>query len=149
VQFDKMRREKAEGITHILYPISEDHTIVRPTILPNMLDILSINKHRELPQRIFEVGEVVLDCMTHQKFGAVAIHPQANFTEIQAAVDAVMRERRMEYEVTESNDPAFLDGRRADIMQNGIKVGVFGELHPEVISNFGLEHPIIGFEMGL
>jgi phenylalanyl-tRNA synthetase beta subunit len=26
---------------------------------------------------------------------------------------------------------------------------VFGEIHPEVISNFGLEHPIIGFEMGL
>ncbi len=149
MQFDKMRRKKAEGITQILYPISEDHTIVRPTILPNMLEIISINKHRELPQRIFEVGEVVLDCRTHQRFGAVAIHPQANFTEIQASVDAVMRERRMEYEIAESNDPAFLDGRRADIMCNGKKVGVFGEIHPEVISNFGLEHPIIGFEMGL
>ena len=149
VQFDSMRRKKAEGITHILYPISEDHTIVRPAILPNLLEILSINKHRELPQRIFEVGEVVLDCRTQQKFGAVAIHPQANFTEVQAAVDAVMRERRMGYEVVQSNDPAFLEGRRADIMHNGVKVGVFGEIHPEVISNFGLEHPIIGFEMGL
>jgi len=149
VQFDIMRREKAEGITNIMYPISEDHTIVRPTILPNLLEILSINKHRELPQRIFEVGEVVLDCRTQQRFGAVAIHPQANFTEVLAAVDAVMRERRMGYEVVESKDPAFLEGRRADIMQNDVKVGVFGEIHPEVISNFGLEHPIIGFEMGL
>jgi phenylalanyl-tRNA synthetase beta chain len=60
-----------------------------------------------------------------------------------------MRERRMEYGVAESNDPAFLDGRRADIMCNGIKIGVFGEIHPEVISNFGLEHPIIGFEIEL
>ena len=149
VQFDIMRREKTEGITNIMYPISEDHTIVRPTILPNLLDILSINKHRELPQRIFEVGEVVLDCMTRQRFGAVAIYPQANFTEVQAAVDAVMRERRMVYEVVDSKDPAFLEGRRADIMQNGSIVGVFGEIHPEVISNFGLEHPIIGFEMEL
>jgi phenylalanyl-tRNA synthetase beta chain len=87
--------------------------------------------------------------MTRQRFGAVATHPQANFTEVQAAVDAVMRERRMGYEVIESKDPAFLEGRRADIMQNGSNVGVFGEIHPEVISNFGLEHPIIGFEMGL
>ncbi|MDD5616516.1 MAG: phenylalanine--tRNA ligase subunit beta [Candidatus Methanoperedens sp.] len=149
VQFDIMRRKKAEGITHILYPISEDHTIVRPTILPNLLEILSINKHRELPQKIFEVGEVVLDCMTHQRTGAVAIHPQANFTEIQAVVDAVMRERSMEYEVAESSDPAFIEGRRADIIRNGVKIGVFGEIHPEVISNFGLEHPIIGFEMDL
>ncbi len=149
VQFDMMRRKKAKGITHILYPISEDHTIVRPTILPNLLEILSINQHRELPQRIFEVGEVVLGCKTGQRLGAVAIHPQANFTEIQAVVDAVLRERHIVYEVAESDDPAFIEGRRADIMIKGERAGVLGEIHPEVISNFGLEHPIIGFEIKL
>jgi phenylalanyl-tRNA synthetase beta chain len=149
VQFEMMRREKASGITHILYPISEDHTIVRPTLLPNLLEILSINKHRELPQRIFEVGEVVVSCKTEQRLGAVAIHPQANFTEIQAVVDAVLRERRIAYEVTDSDDPAFIEGRRADIIIKGERRGVFGEIHPEVISNFGLEHPIIGFELKL
>lgn len=149
VQFDMMRREKAEGITRILYPISEDHTIVRPTILPNLLEILSINRHRELPQRIFEAGEVVIECKTEQRLGAVAIHPQANFTEMQSVMDAVLREQRVEYKVTESDDPAFLEGRRADIIIEGEKVGVFGEVHPEVISNFGLEHPIIGFELKL
>ncbi|VVB84591.1 Phenylalanine--tRNA ligase beta subunit [uncultured archaeon] len=149
VQFDKMRREKTGGITRILYPISEDHTIVRPTILPNLLEILSINRHRELPQRIFEVGDVVVDCRPVQRLGAVAIHHQGNFTEIQSVVDAVMRERRMEYEVAESNDPAFIEGRRADIIIKGEKKGAFGEIHPEVISNFGLEHSIIGFELDL
>ncbi|MCX9012206.1 MAG: phenylalanine--tRNA ligase subunit beta [Candidatus Methanoperedens sp.] len=149
VQFEMMRREKEKGITHILYPISEDHTIVRPSLLPNLLEILSINQHRELPQRIFEVGETVMNCMTGQRLGAVAIHPQANFTEIQSVVDAVMRERHLEYEVAESGDPAFIEGRRADIMINGERAGVFGEIHPEVILNFGLEHPIIGFELKL
>src|SRR5659263_183021 len=149
MQFDMMRRVKQTGITHILYPISEDHTIVRPTILPTLLEILSINKHRELPQRIFEAGEVVLDCTTFQRLGCVAIHPQANFTEIQAIMDAVLRERRIEYKVEQSSDPAFIEGRRADVIINGDKAGVFGEIHPEVISNFGLEHPIIGFELKL
>jgi len=149
MQFDMMRREKVKGITNILYPISEDHTIVRPTILPTLLEILSINKHRELPQRIFEAGEVVLDCTTFQRLGCVAIHPQANFTEIQAIMDAVLRERRIEYTVAKSGDPAFIEGRRADVIINGERAGVFGEIHPEVISNFGLEHPIIGFELKL
>ncbi|KCZ72079.1 phenylalanyl-tRNA synthetase beta subunit [Candidatus Methanoperedens nitroreducens] len=149
IQFDMMRRERIKNVTHILYPISEEHTIVRPAILPNLLEILSINRHRELPQRIFEVGEVVKDCRTVQHLGAVAIHPQANFTEIQAVVDAVMRERSIEYEVAESSDPAFIEDRRADIMIRGERAGVFGELHPEVISNSGLEHPIIGFEIEL
>ena len=147
MQFDMMRRGKKEGITRILYPISEDHTIVRPTILPNLLEILSINKHRELPQRIFEEGEVVLGCRTLQRLGCAAIHPQANFTEIQGIIDAVLRERKIEYTVTESNDPAFIEGRRADIIIHGENAGVFGEIHPEVISNFGLEHPMIGFEL--
>jgi phenylalanyl-tRNA synthetase beta chain len=64
-------------------------------------------------------------------------------------VDAVMRERRIAYEVTESDDPAFIEGRRADVMIKAERAGVFGEIHPEVISNFGLEHPIIGFELKL
>ncbi|MDW7727051.1 MAG: phenylalanine--tRNA ligase subunit beta [Candidatus Methanoperedens sp.] len=149
LQFDMMRREKPDGITRILYPISEDHTIVRSTILPNLLEILSINRHREQPQRIFEAGEVIVDCQNRLHLGAVAIHPQANFTEIQSVVDAVMRERRITYEVKESDDPAFLEGRRAGIIIDGSKVGVFGELHPEVISNFGMEHPVIGFELEL
>ncbi len=149
VQFDMMRRKKAEGVTHILHPISEDHTIVRPAILPDLLEILSINRHRELPQRIFEVGEVVLNCKTEQRLGCAAIHPQANFTEIQAIVDVVMRERCTDYEVAESEDPAFIEGRRADILIEGKKAGVFGEFHPEVILNFGAEHPIIGFELNL
>ncbi len=149
VQFDMMRREKPDGITNILYPISEDHTIVRPTILPNLLEILAINRHRELPQRIFEAGEVVLDCRTLQRVGCVAIHPQANFTEIQAIADAVLRERHIEYSVAESGDPAFIEGRCADVIINGKKAGVFGELHPGVISNFGLMHPVIGLEMKL
>jgi phenylalanyl-tRNA synthetase beta chain len=149
MQFDMMRRVRQKGITNILYPISEDHTIVRPTILPTLLEILSINKHRELPQRIYEAGEVVLDCITWQRLGCVAIHPQANFTEIQAIMDAVLRERRIEYTVEKSCDPAFIEGRCADIIINGKKAGVFGEFHPEVISNFGLEHPIIGFELKL
>lgn len=147
MQFKMMRRDEIEGMTRILYPISEDHTIVRPSILPNLLEILSINKHRELPQRIFEAGEVVLGCRTIQKFGAAAIHPQANFTEIRSIVDAFMRERRIKYSVVESNDPAFIEGRRGDVIINGEIAGVFGEIHPEVISNFGLEHPIIAFEM--
>ncbi len=147
LQFDMMRRRQTEALTHILYPISEDHTILRPAILPNLLEILSINKHRELPQRIFETGEVVLDCKTLQRLGCAAIHAQANFTEIQAVADAVLRSRRIDYNIKESEDPAFIEGRRTDVFSNGKKMGVFGELHPEVISNFGLEHPVIGFEL--
>ena len=149
VHFENMRRPKTDDVTHVLHPISEDQTLVRTTLLPNLIEILSLNQHRELPQKIFEVGEVVVNEKTGQHAAAVSIHPQANFTEIYEVVDALMRELMLDYEVKESEDPAFLEGRRADVYVKGKKIGVFGEFHPEVITNFELGYAIVGFELEL
>ncbi|KKH48359.1 phenylalanine--tRNA ligase [Methanosarcina sp. 1.H.T.1A.1] len=149
VNFENMRRQKTEDVTHVLHPISEDQTMLRTTVLPNLLEILALNQHRELPQKIFEFGEVVSNETTGQHVAAVSIHPQANFTEIYEVVDALMREMLLPYEVKESEDPAFLEGRRADVYVNGKKLGVFGELHPEVINNFALGYAVVGFELDL
>ena len=149
VNFENMRRQKTDNVTYVLHPISEDQTMLRTTVLPNLLEILALNQHRELPQKIFEFGEVVSNETTGQHVAAVSIHPQANFTEIYEVVDAFMREMMLPYEVKESEDPAFLEGRRADIYVNGKKLGVFGELHPEVINNFALGYAVVGFELDL
>lgn len=117
--------------------------------MPNLIEIFSLNQHHELPQRLFEVGEVVVNSKNRLHLAAASIHAQANFTEIREVLDAVMRERDIEYEVVVSDDPAFIEGRRADILVNGKKVGMMGELYPEVIINFGLGQPIVGFEIDL
>ena len=149
VNFENMRRPKTEDVTYVLHPISEGQTMVRTTLLPNLLEILALNKHRELPQKIFEVGEVVSCGENKQHVAAVSIHPQANFTEIYEVVDSLMRELLLPYEVIESKDPAFLNGRRADIYIKGKKIGVFGEFHPETINNFELGYAVVGFELNL
>ncbi|MFP4655533.1 MAG: phenylalanine--tRNA ligase subunit beta [Methanohalobium sp.] len=147
VHFERMCRDRTDDITYVLHPISEDQTMVRTTILPNLMEILSMNQHRELPQSIFEFGDVVINNRVHRNLAAVSIHPEVNFTDIREIVDAVMRERMVEYEVEESTDPAFMEGRRANILVDGKKVGVMGEIYPQVITNFGLGEPVIGFEM--
>jgi phenylalanyl-tRNA synthetase beta chain len=149
INFENMRRQRTENVTCVLHPISEDQTMLRTTLLPNLLEILALNQHRELPQRIFEFGEVVSEGTTGQHLTAVSIHPQANFTEVYEVVDAVMRELMLPYEVKESEDPAFLEGRRADVYVKGRKFGVFGEFHPEVLNNFTLGYAVVGFELDL
>ena len=137
--------------------------MLRCSILPNLLDVLAINKHRDLPQRIFEVGPVVQNFKERYVLAAVSTHATANFAEVKSMVDAVLKEMGLaDAEVVDSEDCAFFEyGRRADIIKplqgfrggrgsaptNGRKIGVFGELHPEVITNFGLDHPVVGFEM--
>jgi phenylalanyl-tRNA synthetase beta chain len=135
-------------VVKVASPISTEHTILRYSILPNLLDTLSLNKHRDLPQRIFEVGPVMLNYKEKYRLAAVSIHANANFAEIKSVVDAVLNEIRLEdAEVVESENSTFLEGRRADIVRDGKHVGVFGEIHPEVILNFGLSYPVVGFEV--
>ncbi|MBZ3935548.1 phenylalanine--tRNA ligase subunit beta [Methanimicrococcus blatticola] len=146
IHFENMRRPVTNDVTYVIHPISEDQTMIRTTILPGLLEILALNRHRELPQKIFEVGEVAVNAKNKQKIAAVSIHHAANFTEMSEVVDAFLRETKTEYEIKESDDPAFLPGRVADIYVGGKKVGVFGELHPGVLTAFELGYAVIGFE---
>jgi len=147
-QFELMLRKGHEEEVKVASPISTEHTMLRSAIMPNLLEILSLNKHRDSPQRIFEVGPVVLNLKEKYMLAAVSTHANANFAEVKSIADAVLKEMGMdEAKLSESEDGAFLAGRRADIIVDGECIGVFGELHPGVILNFGLDHPVVGFEV--
>ncbi|MEM2097323.1 MAG: phenylalanine--tRNA ligase subunit beta [Methanothrix sp.] len=147
VHFEMMRRRSVDGCTRVMHPISELHTIIRTDILPGLMEILSINQHHALPQRLFAVGDVVIGGRTRCHLSAVSIHSGAGFAEISSVVSAIMRELRISAEIAESSDGAFIPGRGADLMLDGARIGCFGEIHPEVISAFGLEHPVVGMEL--
>ncbi len=149
VLYQNMQRKPSPGTLRLLHPISEEQTVVRTDLLPLLMEMLQANKHRELPQRLFAVGDVVMDCATTQMAAAVSIHPSADFSEAYAAADVLCREVSLAYTVRESEDPAFIDGRRGDILAGGRIVGVFGEIHPAVLSAFDLEHPVAAFALDL
>jgi phenylalanyl-tRNA synthetase beta chain len=147
--FVKMGRSEAPGLLHVLHPISIENTVVRTGLLPLLMEFLTLNRHRELPQRLFSVGDVVQNCSTHQQAAGVSTHPEADFSEAYACADAVLHELSIEYMVRESADPAFIEGRRADIIVSGKHIGVFGEIHPAVLGAFELEHSVAAFELDL
>ena len=149
VLYKKMQRPGREGVLRLMHPISIDNTVVRTDLLPLLLEFLTLNRHRELPQRLFTVGDVVDSCLTYHQAAGVSTHPDADFSEAYASADAVLHELSVIYTVKESDDPAFIRGRRGDIIAGGKKVGVFGEIHPAVLNAFELEHPVAAFELDL
>jgi phenylalanyl-tRNA synthetase beta chain len=149
VLYKRMNRPENSAVLHVLHPISIENTVVRTDLIPLLLEFLTLNRHRELPQRLFVVGDVVENCVTYQRAAGVSMHPDADFSEAYAAADAVLRELGITYTISESADPAFIEGRRADIEVNGKKVGVFGEIYPSVLIGFELEHPVAAFELDL
>jgi phenylalanyl-tRNA synthetase beta chain len=149
ILYTRMQRSETRGVLHVLHPITIENTVVRTELVPLLLEFLTINRHRELPQRLFTVGDVVTDCRTHQQAAGVSTHPDADFSEAYAAADAVLHELSLDYTVKESADPAFIDGRRGEIVVAGKRIGVFGEIHPSVLTSFELEHPVAAFEFDL
>lgn len=146
VSFTQMRREP-KGATRVHHPISELHTILRTSLIPSILEILSGNQHHPLPQRIFAVGEVVEDRKTWMHLAAASIHSGTSFSEIRSVTDSVLSELMIKAEIVPSNDGAFLPGRGADLLSDGRRIGCFGEVHPEVVHNFGLEQPVVALEL--
>ncbi len=150
VHFEWMRRSAdaaAAAATHVLHPISELHTILRTSLLSSLLEIFAINQHHPLPQRIFAVGDVVVDKKTRMHLAAASIHSGASFSEVRSVTDAVLRELNIQAEIVPSQDGALLPGRGADLILEGQRIGCFGELHPMVLRAFGLEQPVVALEL--
>jgi len=150
VHFQWMRRSDAPEVARavrVLHPISELHTILRTSLLSSLLEIFALNQHHPLPQRIFAAGDVVQDKKTRMHLAAASIHSGANYSEIRSVVDAVLREMDLEADIAPSKDGAFMPGRGADLLNEGRRIGCFGELHPMLLRNFGLEQPAVGLEL--
>jgi len=148
-QFVRMRRAPTP-VVRVKNPVTEDHTLLRPALLPNLLMMLRKNAHRDLPQRVFEVGMVShIDAdgqvVEARHVAGAIIAGRSNFSEMKGVVQALARDLGWEGDITIGRDAAFYPGRCAQWADKG----AFGEVHPEVLAAFGLSHPVAAFEFML
>ncbi|MHA1832727.1 MAG: phenylalanine--tRNA ligase subunit beta, partial [Candidatus Baldrarchaeia archaeon] len=131
--------------------------IAREWLLPSLMKNLSENKHESYPQRLFEASDIIkVDLRRETKsqrrlhLAAVSAHANANYTEIRSVIDALMTNLGLKnWKIKEAKHPSFLEGRTAQICYENRKIGVLGEIHPEVLENFELENPVAAFEIDL
>ena len=73
----------------------------------------------------------------------------ANFNSAASEVSSLLYFLDHEYKVAECDDPRFIPGRQAAIMVNGKQVGVFGEVHPQVLENWSITVPCVAGEIDI
>jgi len=156
VHYEKMRL-KAGEVIKLANPVSLEYTILRQSLLPNLMKNLADNKHESFPQRLFEVSDVGqisqrAETKVERKLhvAGVSSHSMANFTEIKSTVEALLHNMGLKnWEIKPVKHASFLDGRAAMIIVKCKELGVLGEIHPEVLNNFELENPTSAFEMSI
>ena len=154
--YEKMNQEEKPHV-QVARPITIDRTMIRTSLINSLMEFLEDNKHEELPQKIFEIGDVLyLDdakenkTVSGKKLAGLICHSTANFTEIKSVVTSVLSNLGYSMEISDSENKTFIPGRAADVTgsaQNGSVKGFFGEVSPEVITNFTLDYPVIAFEI--
>ena len=154
--YEKMNQPE-ENHVQVARPITIDRTMIRTSLINSLMEFLEDNKHEDLPQKIFEIGDVLYidetkenKTVSSKKLAALICHSTANFTEIKSVVTSVLSNLGYTMEISDSENKTFIEGRVADVTgeaQKGTIKGFFGEVSPEVITNFTLEYPVIAFEI--
>jgi phenylalanyl-tRNA synthetase beta chain len=135
-----------------------DHNTLRDSIIPSLLKTYSINAHNEYPQNIFEIGLVfhrTKDKTSDTKIKetitlAVALCSETtDFTAIRQVLDSLSLHLNTAFKVKETTHPSFMPGRVASIQIKNKQIGIIGELHPQVLTNWNLTMPAVALELNL
>jgi len=153
--FTKMNCKK-ERVLEIANPKVQTFTCLRNWLLPNLMEFLSYNTSVEYPQKIFELGKVMLrdeksetKTRDDEHLAAVICHANASFTEIKSALDAFLTNLGLRWQIKAAKHSSFIDGRVGNIIINKEKIGIIGEIHPKVLVAWKLENPATAYELNM
>lgn len=158
-------RRAAQPAVTLLNPVLDTQVQLRRTLLPSLLAVLAANRHRSLPQRLFEVGYVVTAAgdawRNRPHFAAVEVAAKASFSDVKGLAESLLRDLRLPVRLVPSDHPGFIPGRSGAFVRaepsvaSGAPVpaprvlGHFGELHPDTLVAFGLTAPATALELDL
>lgn len=154
---DNMCMDSSKAI-FIANPMTENFEVVRPSVLPSLLKSESISGNAAYPHRIFEIGKTACrdesdnsGTRTSNTLGFLLADPSAaGFNDINSIVNTLMYFLKQEYSLSApQDDPRFIPGRCAQIVCKGKVIGIFGELHPQVLENWNCSVPAVVCELDI
>lgn len=140
----------------LINPLGEETSVMRTTMMPNMLEVLSTNISRKVDEALaFECGHTFATKSglpveeTHLCVGMYG--KDVDFFVIKGALETILDNVGFKgYEILpENSNSTFHPGRCAKIMYNDIYIGTLGELHPSVIENYDLGQRVYVSEINL
>ncbi|XP_012269008.2 phenylalanine--tRNA ligase beta subunit [Athalia rosae] len=150
---------------HISNPKTLEFQVARTTLLPGLLKTLAANKKMPLPQKLFEVSDVVLRDSTaevgarnERRICAINCNKNAGFEIIHGLLDRIMLLLEVPWSSTKdsngyylraADDPTYFPQRCAEIVAFDEVIGKMGVLHPRVISNFDISLPCSALEINI
>jgi len=164
-------------VTRLLNPLSEEQAVMRPMLLPGLLENIRRNVNfQNADVRLFETGKIFVqrqtDALPEEQMHLCGIvsglrYPkaeslyfsgqQSDFFDIKGTVTNLFQALRVQGSGKQSlfvSDPLhiqpYCDPACAAVIRDGDHiVGSLGAVHPETLKNFDIKQPVFFFEINL
>jgi phenylalanyl-tRNA synthetase beta chain len=126
-------------------PLGEEYSIMRTTLLPAMLNVISLNYNRGIQKAgFYEIAprflprDIPLKELPDEKPTiALGMYGDEDFFSIKGRVEALLMELGITtYEFKRMQNPSYHPGRTAQVTVDGEYLGLIGGIHPDVLENY-------------
>jgi phenylalanyl-tRNA synthetase beta chain len=146
--------------------MSAEQEYLRTNLRSGLLSVLESNlKHEDGPIRIFELNRIYIKrendlpeepemlcglMYNPEEEKSWPVHtPPFDFFSVKGVVESLLSSINVKSDFRESNDESLRPGRQADVIVNGNKLGVIGEVHPKVAAAFDITQKVYMFEINV
>jgi phenylalanyl-tRNA synthetase beta chain len=146
----------AGDLVAIRNPLSDNFAVLRPSVLPGLIDAVAHNRRREQRDvRLFEVGNRFTTSAGERRALACAwtgivggdhwagAGRPVDFFDIKGIVDRICTALGLEGRAEPHPEPWLVPGRAAAVMAAGERIGVLGQLAPAVAERHGLDPDVV------
>ncbi|SMD30324.1 phenylalanine--tRNA ligase subunit beta [Picrophilus oshimae] len=138
---------KYDGGFKIENPKSIDFSVIRDRLYLNFLNFLNINKRNPLPQKIFEIGNVISKTEEKTHLCAMICDSETDYTSIYKILRYLSLRLSIDFHVEPMDIETLIPGRSGVIKINGVDAGIIGEMDPEIYTKFDIYNPIAFLEI--
>ncbi|RLC70036.1 MAG: phenylalanine--tRNA ligase subunit beta [Chloroflexi bacterium] len=145
-----------ENTAEIENYVSENWNVFRNWLIPSLMEFLSRNRNQEYPQKVFEIGDCVLIDVKREtrtrdvrKLALALADTRVGYEDVSGVLESFLSSLGAAFFLKPESHPSFIPGRCAGIVIRGKKIGIIGEIHPQVLENWNIDKPVAGFELDM
>ena len=159
--FDKInlpQDSELRNVIKIKNPLGEDYSVMRTTTIHSMMESLGRNYSRNNDYaRLFEIGKVYIPnedetvIPTENNILTIGMYGNCDYLDLKGVVENALEKlglSKVKF-TRESDNPSYHPGKTAALMIGNKKVGVLGEVHPDVSENYGVDENCYLAELNL
>jgi len=134
-------------------PVMVEYSILRPSLIPGLIQVAKANISASKPIKTFEIGPIAYKekgmVRESWRLGLLYMDDEASYEQLQAVVYKVLKILGVKPGAVETKHPYLIEGRTGKILANNIEVGFLGEVGPDILLESGIEYPTVLAEIDL